>query len=282
LISDLLDAPRKAQLYTKIGSEHLLGFNYIIRYHAGRLGTKPDALTRRGDVYPKGGDGAYTLANPHNFQSIFKTGQLIHAIILDSASLLTSIQQGQGTDPLSAAHINCLQSNKQADVPLNGKPDPWSFGEDGKTLLYKQRTYVPDHNDIHLDILHSLHDHQAAGHPGISKTMRSICWQYRWPHMSTFVTDYIGSCLKCRHAKSIHHKPFGPLQFLPIGERLWDSISMDFIEGLPLSDGHDIILVIVHQLTTKIVMIREQLSMIYIFYLHITAMNKIILIISSF
>jgi hypothetical protein len=35
-------------------SEHLSGFNYIICYHAGRLGTKSDALTRRGDVYPKG------------------------------------------------------------------------------------------------------------------------------------------------------------------------------------------------------------------------------------
>jgi RNase H-like domain found in reverse transcriptase len=40
-------------------SEHLLGFNYIIHYRAGRLGTKPDALTRRGDVYPKGGDGCW-------------------------------------------------------------------------------------------------------------------------------------------------------------------------------------------------------------------------------
>jgi RNase H-like domain found in reverse transcriptase len=48
-------------------SEHLLGFNYIIRYRAGRLGTKPDALTHRRDMYPKGEDGAYALENPHNF-----------------------------------------------------------------------------------------------------------------------------------------------------------------------------------------------------------------------
>jgi Integrase zinc binding domain len=177
---------------------------------------------------------------------MFKAGQPIRATILDSASLLTSIQQGQVTDPLSAAHINRLQSNEQAGVPPNVKPDPWSFSEDGKTLLFNQRTYVPDHNDIRLDILCSLHDHQLAGHPGISKTMKSICWQYHWPHMSTFVTNYIGSCSKCRQAKSIHHKPFGPLRFLPIGEQPWDSISMDFTEGLPLSDGHDMILVIVH------------------------------------
>src|SRR5467141_3766229 len=33
-------------------SEYLSGFNYLIRYRAGWLGTKPDALTRREDVYP--------------------------------------------------------------------------------------------------------------------------------------------------------------------------------------------------------------------------------------
>src|SRR5882724_9012511 len=42
---------------------------------------------------------------------------------------------------------------------------------------------------------------------------------------------------------------FGPHRFLPIGERPWDSISMDFIEGLPLSEGRDMILVVVCHLT---------------------------------
>ena len=146
---------------------------------------------------------------------MFKAGQLIHAIILDSASLLTSIQQGQLTNPLSLAHISRLKSSNQVNLPQDVKPDPWMLGEDGKTLLYKQRTYIPDHNDIHLDVLCSLHDHQLAGHPGISKTMKNIRRQYHWPNMSTFVTNYIGSCSKCHHAKSIHHKPFSPLRFCP-------------------------------------------------------------------
>src|SRR5882724_8328743 len=67
--------------------------------------------------------------------------------------------------------------------------------------------------------------------------------------MVAFVTDYIHSCLVCSRSKSLHHKPFGPHHFLAIGERLWDSILMDFIEGLPLSDGHDTILVVVCCLT---------------------------------
>jgi len=32
--------------------ECLSGFNYLIHYHAGWLGTKPDALTHHEDVYP--------------------------------------------------------------------------------------------------------------------------------------------------------------------------------------------------------------------------------------
>ena len=35
-------------------SEYLSQFNLVIRFRPGRLGTKPDALTRRWDVYPKG------------------------------------------------------------------------------------------------------------------------------------------------------------------------------------------------------------------------------------
>jgi hypothetical protein len=34
-------------------SEQLASFDFVINYHPGRLGAKPDAITRRPDVYPK-------------------------------------------------------------------------------------------------------------------------------------------------------------------------------------------------------------------------------------
>jgi len=55
--------------------------NYLIRYHAGQLGTKPDALTRHEDVYPCG-ENAYALANPITSIHV-KAGQLLCAIVLD-------------------------------------------------------------------------------------------------------------------------------------------------------------------------------------------------------
>ena len=49
----------------------------------------------------------------------------------------------------------------------------------------------------------------------------------------------------CQQAKVEHIKSPGLLQPLPVPTVPWDVISMDFIEGLPLSYKHDVILVLV-------------------------------------
>src|SRR5882672_11143581 len=107
-------------------SEYLSGFNYLIRYHAGQLGTKPYALTHREDVYPQG-ENAYALANPHNFQSMFKAGQLLRTIVLDSASLLISFHHGLRTDPITQSHLTCLRTGLDSSTmvaPDVQPPDP--------------------------------------------------------------------------------------------------------------------------------------------------------------
>src|SRR5882724_1758947 len=112
-------------------SEYLSEFNYLKCYWAGQLGTKPDALTRREDVYPRG-ENAYALANPHNFQSMFKAGQLLHAIVLDLASLLISIRHGLQTDLIAQSHRSeeRVGPDSTTTVPATASPDPWSLSRD--------------------------------------------------------------------------------------------------------------------------------------------------------
>jgi len=57
-------------------SEYLSQFNLVIRFHPRRLGTKLDALTRRWDVYSKGGNNGYASVNPHNFRPVFTHKQI--------------------------------------------------------------------------------------------------------------------------------------------------------------------------------------------------------------
>ena len=100
-------------------------------------------------MYPHS-DNVYVLANPHNFQSMFKPGQLLCVIVLDSATLLVSIKQGLATDPIAQAHLCRLRSHQ---LHPDSTDDPWSLSKDGEFLLFKGALFVPDHADVHLDVL---------------------------------------------------------------------------------------------------------------------------------
>ena len=52
-------------------SKFLSQFNLVIRFRPGKLGAKPDALTRCLDVYPKEGDSNYARVNPQNLRPVF-------------------------------------------------------------------------------------------------------------------------------------------------------------------------------------------------------------------
>ena len=63
------------------------------------------------------------------------------------------------------------------------------------------------------------------------------------------IERYVKNCDTCQRIKPTNHAPFGLLKPLQAPERPWSSISMDFITGLPESDGHDSIWVVVDRLT---------------------------------
>ena len=100
-------------------------------------------------MYPRG-DNVYVLANPHNFQSMFKPGQLLQAVVLDSATLLVSIKQGLAMDLIAQVHLRRLRAHQPHP---DSKDDPWSLSKDGEFLLFKGALFVPDHADVQLDVL---------------------------------------------------------------------------------------------------------------------------------
>ena len=60
--------------------------------------------------------------------------------------------------------------------------------------------------------------------------------------MKREVAQFVYACLTCQKSKVEHQKPAGLMQSLEILEWKWDSISMDFVKGLPNTPrGHDAI-----------------------------------------
>src|SRR5579875_422836 len=96
---------------------------------------------------------------------------------------------------------------------------------------------------------------------------------YTWPKIHEFVWDYISSCTVCGRNKPRRHRPYGLLKPLPVPVRPWDSISMDFIEKLPSSDGYTAILVIVDRTSKQAIFIptydtitSEQLAKLFVIH----------------
>ena len=68
--------------------------------------------------------------------------------------------------------------------------------------------------------------------------------------MKSDVVDFVNRCVVCQKIKIEHQKPSRTLQPLDILEWKWESISMDFVMGLPrTSAGYDAIWVIMDRLT---------------------------------
>ena len=155
-------------------SEYLSQFNLVIRFRPGRLGTKPDSLTRRWDVYPKGGNSDYASVNPSNLRPVFTNEQLTNSlratslvepvlrasIIMDQEKLNNDILQALPSDPLYKSHLS------------DPKPN-WSVSSDG-FLRHQSRIYIPNSSDLRLRVLQYKHDHILSGHPGQNKTASLI------------------------------------------------------------------------------------------------------------
>ncbi|KAF8624365.1 hypothetical protein AX17_007150 [Amanita inopinata Kibby_2008] len=130
---------------------------------------------------------------------------------MDISKLHEDIRAALPEDPLSTVHLPTLS-------------DPWTLNPSG-LLLRNNHIYVPNANDLQLRVLQYKHDHILSGHFGQNKTLALIRQDYFWPNM-----------------RELRHKPYGELQQLPIPEKPWNSISMDFIEKLPDSAGYSAIL----------------------------------------
>ena len=66
--------------------------------------------------------------------------------------------------------------------------------------------------------------------------------------MNNDIQKYVAKCDKCQRNKNKNIITPGLLHPLNIPNQKWEEISMDFIEGLPVSDGKDKILVVVDKL----------------------------------
>ena len=162
---------------------------------------------------------------------------------------------------------HCFQCKRVADDHEDCQPEWSTPGKETREQLIRE-----------------IHEHQLHGHPGVTKTMERLKRYHSFPKMKKEVEEIIKTCDLCSKAKARRHKPYGKLQPLPVAERPWNSITMDFITKLPISEDpttgtpYDSVFVIVDRFTKFAYYIPYQESssaedMAYIFLRNIVAVH---------
>lgn len=86
---------------------------------------------------------------------------------------------------------------------------------------------------LHKKVLNENHAPPYVGHHGVEATIKAIESFFYWPSLRTDADSFVRECIVCQKVIYVQQKPPSLLQPLPIPDKLWKSITMDFVFDLP-------------------------------------------------
>lgn len=189
-----------------------MGYDFEIRYRAGKQNLVADALSRMPNV-----------------EQLFPLSTV-------SFGIIDQLKQENLQDPelLDLQHRLCEDPVSLSDFSLR----------EG-LLFFRDRLVSSSTSSLHGKLLKEFHESLIGGHSGITRTFHRLSTNFYWKFMRRDVQTFIRNCQTYQRMKEVSIKPSGLLQPLQILEQVFEDISMDFIIGFPISKGYSIILVVV-------------------------------------
>jgi transposase InsO family protein len=257
-------------------SDTLSRYRFMLKHVPGRLNAQADALSRRDQDMPHDADDE----------------RLKHREVILLPQL--SDPQLEGKSALTRGHANGLRDLSSiktlsaSDYPIEVqlehavREDPtyeltrqairdgltrfpkelkWKIDisecvlDESSLIRFRNRIWVPNHEPCRTRIMREAHDSPATGHPGKNAMYGIVARTYYWPNMTSDMSRYINNCEACGSSRVWKERRQGLLKPLPIPDRIWSEISMDFITGLPISSGCTNVLVITDRLSKGVVFI---------------------------
>ncbi|WVY96655.1 hypothetical protein V8G54_028806 [Vigna mungo] len=217
---------------------YLLGHRFVIRTDQKSL----KSLTEQAIQTPEQQKWLHKLLG-YDFTIEYKLGK--DNIVADSLSRSYFMAWSQPTlqilPALREAISQDIHLKAVLDLCLLNKPPHPNYSVHDNLLFWKGRLIIPKSHALIQQLLHEFHSSLIGGHTGFTRTLARISTQFYWKGMHKDIQQFVQTCLVCQQAKTAHTLPAGLLQPLPIPEQIWDDIAMDFIIGLPSSNGFTVI-----------------------------------------
>lgn len=168
-----------------------------------------------------------------------------------------TIKTQQETDPLFGDVMNHLMNpaHPLSDETKQALPDVSRFYIDNGLLYKSVRIQGTTHEVIAVprrmigQALRLSHEHVTAGHPGPARTVKRASKYFFWPKMTSDIKAYVGNCDVCQRSKT-GGNPLMPLKTYPTPTEVWETVSMDLVGPLPLTEaGNKYLLVMVDHLS---------------------------------
>jgi transposase InsO family protein len=214
LLEQKVGSPCQQKWLTK-----LLGYSFKVEYKKGVANKVADALSHREGWKEELSLPLLSIPTPSWISEVKAHYQVDEEV----------------QDLLSKWQANSLDSNK------------YTF-RDG-LVFYKGRLCLGNDQQLKTLVLNFVHSDPLAGHLGYERTMQRARRDLYWKGLKKDLKKFIRECPVCQRNKHENTLPAGLLQPLPIPHRIWTDISLDFVEGLPVSHGHSVVWVVVDQLS---------------------------------
>jgi predicted aspartyl protease len=248
-------------------------YNFTIQYIPGKTNERADALSRREQDMPKGAsDGrveyrTIQLLKPQTLRNLpldsiraspvrapLKEDTFEQTPADDTPIVRSELEQlwydARLQDESYGCMVECIRKEKRVfpvELKLKVSMSECSLSPAGH-LMFRGRLWVPEMETLRTKIIQDTHDSKACGHPGRDNTGAIIARQFFWPNMYLDVKRFVRNCDTCGAVNSWKDRRQGFLKPLPIPDRIWSEISIDFVVELSPSRGRTNIVVVTDRL----------------------------------
>ena len=176
----------------------------------------------------------YKKGNSNKVADMLSRPPISASIILHNASLSfeSYVEQYDNDDEFKEIYAK-LTHGSQVD----------NYHLQGKLLYHFGKLCIPIGERVH--VIREADTSLMPCHFGIEKNLCHVHRFFFWPHLKNIVTRYVKGCVMCPVSNPSNRK-LGLYTPLPIPSRPWESVSMDFVGGFPLSrKSHNYLYVVV-------------------------------------